>query len=62
MTDTATRLAAAEQIIRAVANTLPPSALTSAHLLHAAADDLARDHARIAATEPLAPADFWETI
>lgn len=62
MPDTATRLAAAAQIIRAVASTLPPSALTSAHLLHAAANDLARDHARITADEPLASADFWETV
>lgn len=60
MTDTATILAAAEKIIRAVASTLPPSSLTSAHLLHTAADNLARDHKRATAAD-LTP-DFWETI
>lgn len=60
MTDTATRLVAAEQIIRAVANTLPPSSLSAAHLLQAAADNLARDHER-AADADLDP-DFWENI
>lgn len=60
MPDTATRLVAAEQIIRAVAATLPPSSLPSARLLHVAADELARNHKRISADE-LAP-DFWETI
>ena len=61
MTDTATILAAAEQIIRAVANTLPPSSLTSAHLLHVAADNLARDHQRTTDSDDRAT-DFWETI
>lgn len=61
MTDAATRLAAAEQIIRAVADTLPPSSLSSARLLHTAADNLARDHERITAADELTP-DFWETI
>jgi len=58
MTDTATHLAAAEQIIRAVADSLPPSSLSSAQLLHIAADTLARDRDRTAALTP----DFWETI
>lgn len=61
MPDTATRLAAAEQIIRAVANTLPPQSLTSAHLLHVAADELASDHERTTAADDRAP-DFWESI
>lgn len=61
MTDAATSLAAAEQIIRAVADTLPPSSLSSARLLYTAADNLARDHERTTADDDLAP-DFWETI
>lgn len=58
--ETSTRLAAAEQIARAVADALPSGTTTAGTLLVLAADELAREHDRSTADD--LGHDLWEDI